>query len=285
VYVRGSGHGQRGPDAHMGGYDQPTYWCRSGSAWGATPPDSPRLIGMPAGAYGDSLGAMTIAGGISGALFARERTGQGSVVDVSLMSVGVWAMGLNMAVAMATGEMISPAPLDSPASVAVNPIVGNFRTSDGRWINLNMLQPGRYFADTMRHLGLDHLLDDERFATAEGIMEHAEEIGKQVSAAFASKPFAYWLQHLRSLEGQWAAIQNLFEVAEDPVVVANGYIVPVTDADGVERRLVANPVQFDEQPPPTRRAPQFAEHTDEVLRELGLSDEELIALKIAGAAT
>jgi len=285
VYVRGSGHGQRGPDAEMGGYDQPTYWCRSGSAWGATPPDSPRLIGMPAGAYGDSLGAMTIAGGIAGALFARERTGEGSVVDVSLMSVGVWAMGLNMTIAMTTGTMIEPAPLDSPGNVAVNPIVGNFRTSDGRWICLNMLQPGRYFADTCRHLGLEHLLEDDRFSTAEGIMANAEEAGKQVAGAIASKPFAYWRQHLRTLEGQWAAIQNLLEVAEDPVVVANGYIVPVTDADGNERRLVANPVQFDERPPPTKRAPQFAEHTDEILRETGRSDDEIIQLKIDGVCT
>src|SRR2546421_427160 len=83
-------HGQRGPDAEKGGYDQPTFWCRAGAAWSATPPDCPRVIGMPAGAYGDSIGGMTIAGGIAGALFGRERTGEPSVVDVSLLSVGMW---------------------------------------------------------------------------------------------------------------------------------------------------------------------------------------------------
>ncbi|MDT5350606.1 MAG: hypothetical protein QOH91_3893, partial [Mycobacterium sp.] len=61
--------------------------------------------------------------------------------------------------------------------------------------------------------------------------------------------------------------------------------VSVTDADGAERHLVANPVQFDETPPTLTRAPQFAEHTDDILRELGKTDDELIQLKIDSACT
>jgi len=68
-------------------------------------------------------------------------------------------------------------------------------------------------------------------------------------------------------------------------VRANGYVLPLTDADGRERRLVANPVQFDEQPPELRRAPQFAEHTEEILRQLGRSDDEIIQLKVDGVCT
>jgi crotonobetainyl-CoA:carnitine CoA-transferase CaiB-like acyl-CoA transferase len=287
IYVRGSGHGQRGPEAEKGGYDQPSFWCRAGAAWSTTPPDSPRPIGMPAGAYGDSIGGMTIAGGIAGALFGRERTGEASVVDVSLLGVGVWSMALNLTNSMLTGEMFAPPPLDSPQTsvAAVNPIVGNFRTSDGRWINFNMLQPGRYFADVCKHLGLEHLLEDERLATAEGLMANAVEVGEVVAEAMAKQPFSYWLKHLQTMEGQWAPLQNLQELVDDPQVVANDYLVTITDADGNERRLVANPVQFDEKPPPTRRAPQFAEHTDDILRELGRSEDEIIQLKVEGACT
>src|SRR3984957_19518599 len=118
IYVRGSGHGQRGEDREKGGYDGSTFWCRMGSAWGTTPSDSPRVIQMPAGAYGDSMGGMTIAGGIAAALFARERTGEPSVVDVSLMSVGAWAMGLSLNNAMLTEDQTPPAPLDSPMNIA-----------------------------------------------------------------------------------------------------------------------------------------------------------------------
>lgn len=286
IYVRGSGYGQRGAESEKGGYDQPTFWCRSGAAWSATPPDSPRPIGMPAGAYGDSIGGMTIAGGIAGALFARERSGETSVVDVSLLSVGMWAMALNLTNTMLTGHSFEPPPLDSPMmSVAVNPTVGNFRTSDGRWINFNMLQPGRYFGDVCRHLGIEHLLDDERFATAEGIMANAADAGAVIADAIGAQTFAYWMEHLQTMEGQWAPLQNLLELIDDPQAEANGYIVPIVDADGHERRLVANPVQFDERPPPTTRAPLFAEHTDAILRELGRTDEEIIQLKIEGACT
>jgi crotonobetainyl-CoA:carnitine CoA-transferase CaiB-like acyl-CoA transferase len=288
IYVRGSGHGQRGPEAEKGGYDQPSFWCRSGAAWSVTPPDMNRPIGMPGGAYGDSLGGMTIAGGILGALYARERTGEPSVVDVSLLGVGMWAMALTLANTMLTGNEFAPPPLSFDGggmSLAVNPIVGNFRTSDGRWINFNMLQPGRYFADVCKHLEIEHLLDDERFQTAEGLMANAAEAGKVVAEAIAAKPFAFWLKHLQTMEGQWAPLQSPLELLEDPQVVANDYLLPIVDADGNERRLVANPVQFDERPPPGRRAPQFAEHTDDILRGIGRSEDEIIQLKIDGACT
>jgi crotonobetainyl-CoA:carnitine CoA-transferase CaiB-like acyl-CoA transferase len=68
-------------------------------------------------------------------------------------------------------------------------------------------------------------------------------------------------------------------------MTANGYILPVTDLEGNERTLVANPVQFDERSPVLTRAPQFAEHTDDLLRELGRTDEQIIQLKIDGAVT
>jgi crotonobetainyl-CoA:carnitine CoA-transferase CaiB-like acyl-CoA transferase len=286
IYARGSGHGQRGPDAEKGGYDGSTFWCRMGTAWSATPSDSPRVIQQPAGAYGDSIGGMTIAGGISAALLARERTGETSVIDISLMSVGAWMMALSISNAALTGEAMEPAPLDSPMmSLAVNPTIGNFRTSDGRWINFNMLQPGRYFADVCKHLDIEHLLDDDRFKTAESLMKNAREAGDAIAAAISTKPYAYWREHLKTMEGQWAPVQTPLEVLDDPQMEANGYVVRVADAEGNERRLIANPVQFDETPPTTSRGPLFAEHTDEILRELGRTEEQILQLKIDGACT
>ena len=285
IYVRGSGHGQRGPDAVKGGYDGSTFWCRAATAWSATPSDSPRVITQPAGAYGDSLGGMTIAGGIAGALFARERTGEPSVVDVSLLGVGLWAMGLNLNNAMLSGEVMEPPTLDSPMNIAVNPTVGMFKTSDDRWINFTMLQPGRYFADVCKHLGIEHLLEDERFSTAEALMANADDAGDAIAAAIAQQPYSYWIEHLKTMEGQWAPVQNPLELADDPQLEPNGYVLHVTDVEGNDRRLVASPVQFDETPPTITRAPQFAEHTDDILRELGRSEDDIIQLKIDGAVT
>jgi crotonobetainyl-CoA:carnitine CoA-transferase CaiB-like acyl-CoA transferase len=284
IYVRGSGYGQRGEEAERPGYDGSTFWARM-CAWGATPPDSPRLAQQPAGAYGDSLGGAIMAGGIAAALFARDRTGEPSVLDVSLMSVGAWAMALWLNTALLTNEVASPPALAAPPHIPVNPMVGAFRTADGRFITLMMLQPGRYFADVCKHLNLERLLDDERFQTADGIMANTAEIGRHIAEAIAAKPFSYWQQHLQTLEGPWAPVQTPLEIVADPQLEANGYLVPVVDADGVARKLIANPVQFDETPPTVTRGPQFAEHTDDILRELGMGDDEIIQLKLDGACT
>jgi crotonobetainyl-CoA:carnitine CoA-transferase CaiB-like acyl-CoA transferase len=285
IYVRGSGHGQRGPDAEKGGYDSCTFWCRAGSAWGTTPADSPRAISQPAPAYGDSMGGMTIAGGIAAALFARERTGEPSVVDVSLMSVGAWAVALSIGNAALVGSDPDPLPLDSPVVAPHNPLSGIFKTSDGRFLNFTMLQPGRYFVDACQHLGLEHLLEDDRFNTTENLMANAAIAGTYVAEAVAAKPYSYWIKKLRTMEGPWGPIQSPLEILSDPQMDANGYLQSVVDVEGNERQLVANPVQFDETPPTLTRAPQFAEHTDEILCELGRTQDEIIQLKIDGAVT
>jgi crotonobetainyl-CoA:carnitine CoA-transferase CaiB-like acyl-CoA transferase len=282
IYVRGSGYGQRGAEAERPGYDGSTFWSRMGSAWGATSPDSPRLAGQPAGAYGDSMGGAMMAGGIAAALFARARTGETSIIDVSLMGVGAWATALWLGTAMLSGEAPAPARLDSPSFLPVNPMVGHFRTADGRFITLLLLQPSKYFADLCKHIGLEHLLDDERFETDQGIVANTKEIGEQVTAAIAAKPYAYWVEQLQTLQGPWAPAQSPGEIVADPQLAANGYLLPIVDADGIDRQLVANPVQFDERPPTGVRGPLLAEHTDAILRDLGKSAEEVEQLRMAG---
>ncbi len=285
VYARGSAFGPRGDEAEEGGYDQSAFWCRAGSAWGATASDAPNTAPMPAGAYGDSMGGMTIAGGIAAALFRRERTGETSVVDVSLLSLGAWATALSIGNALLLGQDPVRNTIAGPPHLPVNPIIGMFRTSDHRFINLTMLQPGRYWADVCRHLGLDHLIDDPRFDSAEKLFANAAEAGKYVAEAIAGQTYAHWSEHLRTLEGQWARVQSPSEVAADPQVRANGYILQVIDDQGVARELASSPVQFDETPFTVTRAPLFAEHTDDIVRELGHDDEHLIGLKIDGAIT
>ncbi|GAA3226681.1 CoA transferase [Actinocorallia longicatena] len=286
IYVRGSAHGQRGEWAEKGGFDGSSFWCRMGAAWGVTPADSPRVLTMPGGAYGDSMGGMTIAGGIAAALYGRATTGEPSVVDVSLMSVGAWAFALDLSNADLTRGEREPVSINQMmASAPTNPTVGHFKTSDGRWINLTMIQGFRFFADLCRHLGLDELITDERFDTAEALMANAQAAGALISEAIAGRPFAYWREHLETLEGPWAPVQGPLEILDDPQMAANGYIRAFEDSEGVQRRLIANPVQFDEEPAPTRRGPQFAEHTDDLLREAGRSEEQILQLKIDGVVT
>src|SRR5205823_3063204 len=99
------------------------------------------------------------------------------------------------------------------------------------------------------------------------------------------RPYREWLERFRTLEGQWSPAQDSVEAGNDEQVRAAGLIRSVIDIEGVERELVVSPVQFDERSPEVTRGPQFAEHTDEVLRELGFSDDKILQLKIDGAVT
>lgn len=284
IYVRGSGFGERGEERDKGGYDLTTFWARGGSAAGVTPPGADRLTGMPAGAYGDSMGGMTIAGGIAAALFARATTGETSVVDVSLLGVGAWATQFSVNLALMSGGPL-PRPEPPKHGSATNPLIGGYRTADDRWIVLSMLQPSRYWPEFCTAAGREDLITDARFDTLEKLMANAAQAAALVAEIIEKRTFQEWVEILSTVHGQWAAVQDAYETGQDPALRANGSICEVEDAEGVRRELVASPVQFDGTPFQLRRAPLFAEHTDEIVLSTGRTQDDLIALKVAGAVT
>jgi crotonobetainyl-CoA:carnitine CoA-transferase CaiB-like acyl-CoA transferase len=284
IYVRGSAFGARGPDANLGGYDATAFWARGGSADSITPPDADHLLSMPTGAYGDCIGGMTIAGGIAAALYRRQATGEPSVVDVSLLSVGAWATQFSSHLAlMAGGPLPKTGSLIGPNAVG-NPLAGTFKTKDGRWLVLTMIQPTRYWAEFCERMERPDLIEDPRFQ-GDAILENAQAGGEIVTAIIAGLTVGEWRARMKGAEGQWALVQNTYEVGMDESLRANGFVCKLLDAEGIERELITNPVQFDETPVQTRRGPQFAEHTDEIVREAGYDEQQLIDLKIAGAIT
>ncbi len=279
IYARGTAHGIRGPERHKGGYDSTDFWARGGSGMGGRGPGEAPAF-QPGPAYGDSMGGMTIAGGIAAALFARERTGEPSVVDISLMSTGLWAMGAGL-----TGSMLAGSGGASAAAGAafVNPLVGIYRAKGGGSLMLTMLQGHVYWADTVQHLGRPELADDPRFATPEAFSEHADEARAVLQEVFETATLEEWRDRLGEMKGQWGPFQTLDQIPGDPQVEANGYLAQVDAGDGTTFRLVTNPVQFDEQPPVLRKGPEHAQHTEEVLLEMGLEWERIAELKRAGA--
>ena len=284
IYAVGTGFAHSGPEADKGGYDGTAFWARGGSADTATPEGMDRPITQPGGAYGDNMGGMTIAGGISAALFARERGLGPSIVDISLLGVGAWVCQLNVGLALMTGGPL-PKPDTRPGRGINNPLAGTYRTADDRWLSLSMLQPGRYWPEFCERTGRPELITDERFDSVQKLMANTAEAAGIVADIIASRTKDEWIAAFDGMEGQWAVVQNTYEVGRDPALRAIGQIADVVDAEGVTRQLVANPVQFDRQAPTLTRGPLFAEHTDEILRELGISDEEALNLKIAGAVT
>lgn len=286
VYACGTGQGSLGDEAEKGGYDSISFWARGGVGATVTPPGAKRPIGQPAGAFGDSLSGMALAGGVAAALFRRARTGEGAVVDVALLGTAMWC--LQMPIVGAAVMMAQP-PADDAGSGArsvnpqiFNPLVNNYQTSDGRWLSLCMLQRDLYWDGVLVAIGREDLRVDPRFSTPEALGAHNDEAIAELECTFAAMTLEHARTALASQSGQWDVMQNVLELPADPQAVVNGFVQPV-EYDAVTLPLIASPAQFDRTPNPLGRAPEFGADTDDVLAELGFDADAVMQAKIDGA--
>ncbi len=283
VYGRGSGHGPLGDEATKGGFDAISFWSRGGAAASLTPADSSALTRMPAPGFGDLLSGLTLAGAVAAALVHRERTGEGTVVDVSLLSTAAWGMQASVA----GSRMLDLANIDwpPPPRRPGNPLAHAYRTADGRFVVLNFLQPDRYWTEFCNAVGRPELVDDPRLASAAARLEHLDHTVSVLEDLFASRTLAEWEAILAGQDGQWDVARTPREVSDDPQVLANRYVQTVDYGDGRSISLAAAPGQFGVETQALRPAPALGVDTDEVLGAVGVDTEELIELKLGGVIT
>lgn len=280
IYARGTGHGPAGPDADKGGYDGVSYWARSGASIAAMPRGANYPIGLPGPAYGDIQSGVHLAGGIAAALYRRERTGRGAVVDVSLLSSGLWAMQPAIAGCYASGQQrLAPHDRRQPA----NPLWNVYRTQDDQFITLSMLDVDRYLPEFCAVVGRPELLDDERFADNAARSANMNACVAIVDEIFGSRSLAEWMEILDRQSGPWSATTTPGAVPEDTQAIENGYLQWVKYDNGATLPLIHAPAQIDEAATTLASAPLHAQDTDTVLSAAGLSMDEIIDLKIRGA--
>jgi crotonobetainyl-CoA:carnitine CoA-transferase CaiB-like acyl-CoA transferase len=279
IYARGSAQGPRGAMADRGGFDGVTYWTRTGASLGVTPPDHDVPLAMPGPGFGDLQSGVALAGGIAAALYKRERTGEGVVVDVSLMSMGLWAMGMTISGASVLDVDRLPHQHHRDST---NPLVNEYRTKDDGFIALAFLQSDRYWPEFCVLVERLDWLADERFTDSTDRAANSQALVKLLDELFLERDLAEWQDLLSTQDGQWDTVMPAGQARHDEQALANGYVQRVEHDGDAEIVLVPAPAQFDGEVPALGKAPTFGADTDDVLRAQGLDDDAIADLRARG---
>jgi crotonobetainyl-CoA:carnitine CoA-transferase CaiB-like acyl-CoA transferase len=277
VYASVTGYGLRGPDHNRPGYDVGAFWARSGVAFGHIVDD-----GAPAalrGGLGDHVTAMSIVTGILAALHARERTGQGRLVETSLLRTAMYTLGWDLSIQLEFDKVKLPVS----RTEIETPLMNSYRAGDGRWFFLIGLEADRHFPGVARVIERPEIVDDPRFASARDRRHNPTALIGLFDEAFASRPLAEWAERFDREGVWWQPVQSLAELARDPQAEAAGVFVDAPARDGGTQRAVATPVEFVGAPTaPTKPVPGLGEHSEAVLREVGVDEAALAGLREQG---
>ncbi|MDP3853787.1 CaiB/BaiF CoA-transferase family protein [Phenylobacterium sp.] len=279
VYAVVTGYGLEGPDAHLPGFDVTAFWSRAGVARMHTPKGQDPFI-LRTG-VGDHTTSLATVSAILAALYEREQTGAGRLVQTSLLATGVYAVGSDLAVQLVLGKLASNRPRSDP----FDPVANFYKSRDERWFVLNPRGASDDWVQITKACGRPELAQDERFQTGKLRKANNKELVAEFEAAFGALDFDEIAVRLNAADQVWAPVQTPAEVAADPQVQAAGAIIEVEDGRGGTFRSPAAPARFpgadlDRRP----AAPRLGQHTHEVLAELGYDEVQIEAMVAAGAA-
>lgn len=279
IYAQASGWGRKGPDADALSFDY-TGIARSGLMMSCGEKGSPPTQILPG--IGDEIGGLMCAFGVTAALYAREKTGKGQVVDTSLMGSMIGALGFIMAAPAILGQEF-PREIRAQAG---NPVYNHYRCKDERWIAIAHLDPDRYWPKICRAMGIQNLEHDPRFNSIVARGKHSKELVAILDERFATKTRDEWSEILGNEGCIFTPIQTPMEVSNDPQAWANDYFIHVEHPDWGPIKMTGFPWDFSDTPASWRRkAPEFGEHNEEILAKLGYTVEEIASLREEGIVT
>jgi crotonobetainyl-CoA:carnitine CoA-transferase CaiB-like acyl-CoA transferase len=281
IYGSLTGYGRKGPDKDLPGHDTLAFWARSGFMYLMQQGESaPPSAGYRAVAAGDKVNALALACGLILAILARERTGLGQEVDVSLLHTGIYALA-PIALTLGNFEQLFETSEEFEKYLRrerdeVSPLYISYQTRDKRWLQLSLAPPDPYWPTFCRVIEREELEKDPRFDSVETRMENQGELFQILEDVFRQKTLAEWKEQFDKADLLWSPIQSPKEVIADPQVIENDIIVPFDHPEFGQIKVVSNPVKLSQTPATLRTpAPEFGEHTEEVLLALGYSWDDI----------
>ena len=266
-----NGYGQKGADRNAPGYDIIAAWARTGAQ------DLLQATGFRP-AFIDNMGGMSLACGIMTALFIRERTGRGQEVSLSLFQTGVFQISYDVAGALVTGKNFDEWGARSREELP-NALALPYQTKDGRTLRLCLLQPDPYWSKFCRGIGREDLEHDPRFTSFAPRIENHVALLHILDKVFLSKTLDEWRPRLNEAGIPWSPVQTLQELINDPQARANDFFVPLDHPTYGHIEVVANPIKMSQTPVTVKPAPEFGQHTEEVLLEHGYTWDDIEQFK------
>jgi len=216
---------------------------------------------------GDQIGGFMLAWAVTAALYAREKTGKGQLVDTSLMGSIIALEGLILDAPAMLGKEY---PRDSRTD-AGNPMYNHYRCRDDKWIAVAHLQPRPVLARLLQSHGNRRPGKDPRFSSMEARGANSKELHRNTRRAICVQNADEWLKQLKQAGCICTPIQSLTEVTQDPQAHANHYMIEVDHPDAGRLRQVGFPWDFRDTPATWRKkAPGLGEHTAEILKNLAI---------------
>ena len=271
IYASASGWGSKGPDAHKPAFDNLAQ-VRAGTAYvigeEGDPPMLVKIVGLA-----DWTGGISLLYGIMLALFNRERTGMGQEVEASLLGSQIWFGQLGLQRYLLSGHVPERLGLRRAGTPAADgKYLSSAAATDKMWLNF------------CKALGAEELATDPRFNTNLARQQNWQELRAITEPIIASKPRAEWVRLLEKFDVPCSAVQDYAEVAKDPQVLANEYIIDFDHPVMGPVKLVGLPTKLSRTPGKIRTAaPRLGEHTEEVLSQIGgYSAQEIGELRTEG---
>ncbi len=273
VHATLTGYGPSGPDVARPGYDLTAFFGRGAVLDAMSEPANPAPPRLRP-AQGDHTAALALFGGVLAALRLVEATGEGQVVDVSLLAAAAWTMSSDLSATLIDG--VTPTPQGRIARP--HALHGGFRCADHRWILLFMPEP-HWWPPFCEAVGHPEWIEDERFASVGARAANMSELTRLMDAAFATRPLAEWGALFDERGFIWGPASTVAEFATDEQAAADGLFPEIREPSGRRFRTVRAPLRLGGgDVGPRGPAPGVGEHTAGVLAELGVTGSDLAAL-------
>lgn len=276
VYAIGTGWGLKGPARDRGAFEA-TGFAASALVTSLAEPGSRPPLCPPA--LGDYTAATLLAYGIMLALFHRERTGEGQLVHASLLGASMKVMSCCIDTCLVAGQ-----DLFGQAHEYDGALYSMYQTKDGRWVQLSVVQDYRTWTEFCQAIGLDGLIDDPRFSSPESRRENNSALVALLDEVFLGKTQSEWIDILDKYNFPWAPVRHFTELANDPQILENDYLVTIDDPEAGEVQVVGPALDLSKTPGKVgSKAPELGQHTEEILLEVGYTWEQIVAMKEQGA--